>query len=306
MNNSLKKIGVLGPSILLGMFVLPAYAQLENYQSTLALTYEDLKYGNRTDGLNAMATTSVGTYYFSPVKIDYGQPFDEQAFLQKVNSFHIDYASMNANQDRIQNYQGQMMRVGTRLHSGGLVSELLFSNYVVSANSTNYTPVRNISTNNEIQKISVGYFVGPNASVSLVREGVLKTTTTNYSYTGSYYEALKTTSVEFHGVIPLSKSSSLVLDGSVGKSDYSSDANRTNQQQGFGFKFYPLNTIYFGFSFKKDAGEDKSSEGTTTSLTSGFMVSSRLNFQIGATRRIRDGDSINNYQINTVAAEYRL
>jgi TRAP-type C4-dicarboxylate transport system substrate-binding protein len=68
----------------------------------------------------------------------------------------------------------------------------------------------------EAQRVSLGYFVGPSATVSLVRASSKTTTNTNFSYTGSYYEALTSTSVGFHGAVQLSRSSSLVLDGAIG------------------------------------------------------------------------------------------
>ena len=67
-----------------------------------------------------------------------------------------------------------------------------------------------------------------------------------------------------------------------------------------------LNTIYFGLAIKKDAGEDKTSERRVTRVSSGFMLNPRLNIQLGITKSVGDGYNYNNYQINTVGAEYRM
>jgi hypothetical protein len=117
---------------------------------------------------------------------------------------------------------------------------------------------------------------------------------------------LTSTSLAFHGVVPLSNSSSLVLDGAISKSDYSSSLNQTNFQQELGFKYYPLNTLYVGLNYKRDMGEDKTSERRITSVSSGMMVHPRWNIHMGLVKSVGDGYNYNNYQINTVGAEYRM
>ena len=73
-----------------------------------------------------------------------------------------------------------------------------------------------------------------------------------------------------------------------------------------GFKYYPLNTLYVGLNYKRDMGEDKTSERRITSVSSGMMVHPRWNIHMGLVKSVGDGYNYNNYQINTVGAEYRM
>ena len=287
-----------------GALALGAHAQ--SYQSTWGGASVNQIYTDRTDNLYGNGLMLSGTHYFSPVKMDYSQPFDEQAWLQKINHIYGSYTPYNINQRDVVNARQESGKIGTKIYSGSVVSEIEFETQVSSGTFYQTTPMQLIGKSVEAQRVSLGYFIGPSATVSLVRANSKTTTNTNFSYTGSYYEALTSTSVGFHGAVQLSHSSSLVLDGAIGTSNYSATANQTNFQQEMGLKYYPINTIYVGLAVKKDAGEDKTSERRVTRVSSGFMLNPRLNIQLGITKSVGDGYNYNNHQINSVGAEYRL
>jgi len=296
----MKKISCLALSDL----VLGAHAQ--TYQSAWGVASVNQIYTERTDNLVGNGLMWSGTHYFSPVKMDHSQPFDEQAWLQKVNQIYAHYTPYDIRQNDVTNARQEGGKIGTKIYSGSVVSEIEFESQVASGTFYAYTPVRLVGQSVEAQRVSLGYFVGPRATVSVVRASSQKTTNTNFSYTGSYYEALTSTSLGFHGAVQLSHSSSLVLDGSIGTSNYSTTFNQTNFQQELGLKYYPINTIYIGLAIKKDAGEDKTSEKRVTRVSSGFMLNPRLNIQLGITKSVGDGYNYNNQQINSVGAEYRM
>ena len=281
-------------------------AQAQTYQSAWGVASVNEIYTERTDNLYGNGLMLSGTHYFSPVKMDYSQPFDEQAWLQKVNQIYASYTPYTINQTDVAHARQERGKIGTKIYSGAVVSEIEFETQVSSGTFNKYTPVRLMGKSIEAQRVSLGYFVGPSATVSLVRASSKATTNTNFSYTGSYYEALTSTSVGFHGAVQLSHSSTLVLDGSIGTSNYSTTSNQTNFQQELGLKYYPINTIYFGLAIKKDAGEDKTSEKRVTRVSSGFLLNPRLNVQLGITKSVGDGYNNYNHQINSVGAEYRL
>ena len=287
-----------------GVLALCAHAQ--SYQSAWGVASVNEIYTERSDNLYGNGLMLSGTHFFAPVKMDHSQPFDEQAWLQKVNQIYASYTPYNINQNDVVNARQERSKIGTKIHSGAVVSEIEFESQVSSGTFHQFTPVRLVGKSVEAQRVSLGYFVGPSATVSLVRASSKTTTNTNFSYTGSYYEALTSTSVGFHGAVQLSRSSSLVLDGAIGTSNYSTTNNQTNFQQELGLKYYPINTIYFGLAIKKDAGEDKTSERRVTRVSSGFMLNPQLNIQLGITKSVGDGYNYNNHQINTVGAEYRL
>jgi hypothetical protein len=287
-----------------GVLALCAHAQ--SYQSAWGVASVNEIYTERPDNLYGNGLMLSGTHFFAPVKMDHSQPFDEQAWLQKVNQIYASYTPYNINQNDVVNARQERGKIGTKIHSGAVVSEIEFETQVSSGTFHQFTPVRLVGKSVEAQRVSLGYFVGPSATVSLVRASSKTTTNTNFSYTGSYYEALTSTSVGFHGAVQLSRSSSLVLDGAIGTSNYSTTTNQTNFQQELGLKYYPINTIYFGLAIKKDAGEDKTSERRVTRVSSGFMLNPQLNIQLGITKSVGDGYNYNNHQINTVGAEYRL
>jgi hypothetical protein len=290
--------------VALSALALGAHAQ--TYQSAWSSASVNEIYTERTDNLYGNGLMLSGTHYFSPVKMDYSQPFDEQAWLQKVNQIYASYTPYIINQNDVAHARQERGKIGTKIYSGTVVSEIEFETQVSSSTFNQFTPLRLVGKSVEAQRVSLGYFVGPRATVSVVRASSKSTTNTNFSYTGSYYEALTSTSVGFHGAVQLSHSSSLVLDGSLGTSNYSTTTNQTNFQQELGLKYYPVNTIYFGLAIKKDAGEDKTSERRITRVSSGFMLNPRLNIQLGITKSVGDGYNYNNHQINTVGAEYRL
>ena len=281
-------------------------AQAQTYQSAWSGTSVNHIYTERSDNLYGNGLMLSGTHFFSPVKMDYSQPFDEQAWLQKVSQIYASYTPYAINQIDVVNARQERGKIGTKIYSGSVVSEIEFETQVSSGTFNKYTPVRLMGQSVEAQRVSLGYFVGPSATVSLVRASSKATTNTNFSYTGSYYEALTSTSVGFHGAVQLSNSSSLVVDGSIGTSNYSTTTNQTNFQQELGLKYYPINTIYFGLALKKDSGEDKTSERRVTRVSSGFMLNPRLNIQLDITKSVGDGYNYNNQQINSVGAEYRL
>ena len=281
-------------------------AQAQTYQSAWIGTSVNQIYTERSDNLSGNGLMLSGTHYFSPVKMDYSQPFDEQAWLQKVSQIYASYTPYAINQIDVVNARQERGKIGTKIYSGSVVSEIEFETQVSSGTFNKYTPVRLMGQSIEAQRVSLGYFVGPSATVSLVRANSKTTTNTNFSYTGSYYEALTSTSVGFHGAVQLSNSSTLVLDGSIGTSNYSTTTNQTNFQQELGLKYYPINTIYIGLAIKKDAGEDKTSEKRITRVSSGFMLNPRLNIQLDITKSVGDGYNYNNQQINSVGAEYRM
>jgi hypothetical protein len=287
-----------------GVLALCAHAQ--SYQSAWGVASVNEIYTERSDNLYGNGLMLSGTHFFAPVKMDHSQPFDEQAWLQKVNQIYASYTPYNINQNDVVNARQERSKIGTKIHSGAVVSEIEFESQVSSGTFHQFTPVRLVGKSVEAQRVSLGYFVGPSATVSLVRASSKTTTNTNFSYTGNYYEALTSTSVGFHGAVQLSRSSSLVLDGAIGTSNYSTTNNQTNFQQELGLKYYPINTIYFGLAIKKDAGEDKTSERRVTRVSSGFMLNPQLNIQLGITKSVGDGYNYNNHQINTVGAEYRL
>ena len=291
-------------SVALGALALGAQAQ--TYQSAWSSASVNEIYTERTDNLYGNGLMLSATHYFAPVKMDYSQPFDEQPWLQKVNQIYASYTPYNINQRDVVNARQERGKVGTKIYSGSVVSEIEFETQVSSGTFYQTTPMQLIGKSVEAQRVSLGYFIGPSATVSLVRASSKTTTNTNFSYTGSYYEALTSTSVGFHGAVQLSHSSSLVLDGAIGTSNYSATANQTNFQQELGLKYYPINTIYVGLAVKKDAGEDKTSERRVTRVSSGFMLNPRLNIQLGITKSVGDGYNYNNHQINSVGAEYRL
>ena len=296
----MKKISCMALSAL----ALGAHAQ--TYQSAWGVASVNQIYTERTDNLVGNGLMWSGTHYFSPVKMDHSQPFDEQAWLQKVNQIYAHYTPYDIRQNDVTNARQEGGKIGTRIYSGSVVSEIEFESQVASGTFYAYTPVRLVGQSVEAQRVSLGYFVGPRATVSVVRASSQKTTNTNFSYTGSYYEALTSTSLGFHGAVQLSHSSSLVLDGSIGTSNYSTTFNQTNFQQELGLKYYPINTIYIGLAIQKDAGEDKTSEKRVTRVSSGFMLNPRLNIQLGITKSVGDGYNYNNQQINSVGAEYRM
>ena len=287
-----------------GALALGAHAQ--SYQSTWGGASVNQIYTDRTDNLYGNGLMLSGTHYFSPVKMDYSQPFDEQAWLQKINHIYGSYTPYNINQRDVVNARQESGKIGTKIYSGSVVSEIEFETQVSSGTFYQTTPMQLIGKSVEAQRVSLGYFIGPSATVSLVRASSKTTTNTNFSYTGSYYEALTSTSVGFHGAVQLSNSSSLVVDGSIGTSNYSTTTNQTNFQQELGLKYYPINTIYFGLALKKDSGEDKTSEKRVTRVSSGFLLNPRLNIQLGITKSVGDGYNTYNHQINSVGAEYRL
>ena len=290
--------------IALSALALGAHAQ--TYQSAWGVASVNEIYTERTDNLYGNGLMLIGTHYFSPVKMDYSQPFDEQAWLQKINHIYGSYTPYNINQRDVVNARQERGKLGTKIYSGSVVSEIEFETQVSSGTFHQFTPVRLMGKSVEAQRVGLGYFVGPRATVSVVRASAKTTTNTNFSYTGSYYEALTSTSVGFHGAVQLSNSSSLVVDGSIGTSNYSTTTNQTNFQQALGLKYYPINTIYIGLALKKDSGEDKTSERRVTRVSSGFMLNPRLNIQLDITKSVGDGYNYNNQQINSVGAEYRL
>jgi hypothetical protein len=290
--------------IALSALALSAHAQ--TYQSAWSGTSVNQIYSERSDNLSGNGLMLSGTHFFAPVKIDYSQPFDEQAWLQKVNQIYARYSPYTINQTDVVNARQERGKIGVKIYSGSVVSEIEFETQVSSGTFNKYTPVQLMGQSMEGQRVSLGYFVGPSATVSLVRASSKTTTNTNFSYTGSYYEALTSTSVGFHGAVQLSNSSTLVLDGAIGTSNYSTTTNQTNFQQELGLKYYPINTIYFGLAIKKDAGEDKTSEKRVTRVSSGFMLNPRLNIQMDITKSVGDGYNYNNHQINSVGAEYRM
>jgi len=287
-----------------GVWAMCAHAQ--SYQSVWSGTSVNQIYTDRTDNFYGNGLMLSGTHYFSPVKMDFSQPFDEQAWLQKINHIYGSYTPYNINQRDVVNARQESGKIGTKIYSGSVVSEIEFETQVSSGTFYQTTPMQLIGKSVEAQRVSLGYFVGPRATVSVVRASAKTTTNTNFSYTGSYYEALTSTSVGFHGAVQLSHSSSLVLDVAIGTSNYSTTTNQTNFQQELGLKYYPINTIYFGLAIKKDSGEDKTSERRVTRVSSGFMLNPRLNIQLGVTKSVGDGYNYNNQQINSVGAEYRL
>jgi len=290
--------------IALSALALGAHAQ--TYQSAWGVASVNQIYTDRTDNLYGNGLMLSGTHYFSPVKMDFSQPFDEQAWLQKINHIYGSYTPYNINQRDVVNARQENGKIGTKIYSGSVVSEIEFETQVSSGTFYQTTPMQLIGKSVEAQRVSLGYFVGPRATVSVVRASAKTTTNTNFSYTGNYYEALTSTSVGFHGAVQLSHSSSLVLDGSLGTSNYSTTTNQTNFQQELGLKYYPINTIYIGLALKKDSGEDKTSERRVTRVSSGFMLNPRLNVQLGITKSVGDGYNNYNHQINSVGAEYRL
>ena len=290
----------------MALIALALGAHAQTYQSAWGVASVNEIYSERTDNLYGNGLMLSGTHYFSPVKMDFSQPFDEQAWLQKVNQIYASYTPYKINQNDVVNARQERGKIGTKIYSGAVVSEIEFETQVSSGTFNQFTPVRLLGKSVEAQRVSLGYFVGPSATVSLVRASSKTTTNTNYSYTGSYFEALTSTSVGFHGAVQLSHSSSLVLDGAIGTSNYSTTTNQTNFQQELGLKYYPINTIYFGLAIKKDSGEDKTSERRVTRVSSGFMLNPRLNIQLGVTKSVGDGYNYNNQQINSVGAEYRL
>ena len=290
----------------MALIALALGAHAQTYQSAWGVASVNEIYTERTDNLYGNGLMLSRTHYFSPVKMDFSQPFDEQAWLQKVNQIYTSYTPYKINQNDVVNARQERGKIGTKIYSGAVVSEIEFETQVSSGTFDQFTPVRLLGKSVEAQRVSLGYFVGPSATVNLVRASSKTTTNTNYSYTGSYFEALTSTSVGFHGAVQLSHSSSLVLDGAIGTSNYSTTTNQTNFQQELGLKYYPINTIYFGLAIKKDAGEDKTSERRITRVSSGFMLNPRLNIQLGVTKSVGDGYNYNNQQINSVGAEYRL
>ena len=286
--------------------VLGMCAHAQSYQSAWSGTSVNQIYTDRTDNLYGNGLMLSGTHYFSPVKMDFSQPFDEQAWLQKINHIYGSYTPYIINQRDVVNARQENGKIGAKIYSGSVVSEIEFETQVSSGTFYQTTPMQLIGKSVEAQRVSLGYFVGPRATVSVVRASAKTTTNTNFSYSGSYYEALTSTSVGFHGAAQLSNSSSLVVDGSIGTSNYSTTTNQTNFQQELGLKYYPINTIYFGLALKKDSGEDKTSEKRVTRVSSGFLLNPRLNVQLGITKSVGDGYSNYNHQINSLGAEYRL
>ena len=169
--------------IALSALALGAHAQ--TYQSAWGVASVNEIYTERTDNLYGNGLMWSGTHYFSPVKIDYSQPFDEQAWLQKVNQIYASYTPYNINQKDVVNARQERGKIGTKIYSGAVVSEIEFETQVSSGTFHPFTPVRLVGKSVEAQRVSLGYFVGPRATVSLVRASSQTTTNTNFSYTGS-------------------------------------------------------------------------------------------------------------------------
>lgn len=293
-------------TICIAFSALAMSAHAQTYQSTWGVASVNQIFTERSDNLYGTGLMLSGAYFSKPVKMDASQPFDEQAWIQKVDHFYASYTPYDIHQNDVVNARQERGRIGSKIYSGPVVSEIEFESQVSSGTFNQYTPVRLMGQSTEAQRVSLGYFVGPSATVSVIRAATKTTTNTNFSYTGSYYEALTSTAVAFHAATPLSASSSLVMDAALSKSDYSTTVNQTNFQQELGIKFYPINTIYFGLAIKKDSGEDKTAEKRVTRVSSGFLLNPRLNIQLGVTKSIGDGYNVNNQQINTVGAEYRM
>jgi hypothetical protein len=290
----------------LAPLALAAQAQMASYDTAWGAAAVNRIHTERSDNLAVNGLVVSATHHFTPVKMGLGQAFGEQAWLQKASHIYVSHNPASINQNDVVNARQDQGKFGTKIYSGPVVSEVEFESQVSSSTFYTFAPMRLVGQNTEAQRVSLGYFVGPSATVSLVRASSKTTTNTNFSYTGSYYEALTSTSVAFHGVVPLSSSSTLVLDGAISKSDYSTTFNQTNFQQELGFKYYPLNTLYVGLNYKRDMGEDKTSERRITSVSSGMMVHPRWNIHMGLVKSVGDGYNYNNYQINTVGAEYRM
>ena len=164
----------------MALIALALGAHAQTYQSAWGVASVNEINTERTDNLYGNGLMLSGTHYFSPVKMDFSQPFDEQAWLQKVNQIYASYTPYKINQNDVVNARQERGKIGTKIYSGAVVSEIEFETQVSSGTFNQFTPVRLLGKSVEAQRVSLGYFVGPSATVSLVRASSKTTTNTNF------------------------------------------------------------------------------------------------------------------------------
>ena len=170
----------------LASLALAAQAQMASYETAWGAAAVNRIHTERSDNLSVNGLVMSATHHFTPVKMGLGQPFGEQAWLQKASHIYVSHTPASIQQKDVVNARQDQGKFGTKIYSGPVVSEIEFESQVSSGTFYTFAPMRLVGQNTEAQRVSLGYFVGPSATVSLVRASSKTTTNTNFSYTGSY------------------------------------------------------------------------------------------------------------------------
>lgn len=261
-------------------FTMPVHADVETFQVNFGVTRANSKNDNQ---LNTTATTGNFHYFLSPVAINKNQPVGEAAFIQRVSNFGANATSIS--------YEDKTYE---RAHYGGYgFGGIIYSGdwYLSGATSSNNSTFRaktdtskSLVTDASSNALSVGFYFMPLSTVTYSRSEA----TQNYTFSQGFrtIPEAKTTNDSFaiRTLLLLQDSKALTLNGSWTKSNREQTFIESNKIIEAGGQYYPNPKIYFGVGYRKNSGDNASSEGNQISYGVGFTTNHRLLFSIQATK----------------------
>jgi len=259
------------------MLSASGYAE-ETYNFELGVGYGSQK---KDDGTKITSLIPGIAYYFTPIKSNDSEPFDELAFLQRSSDLTLVYTNMTYETTNFNKATLNPFLVSGTFYIKDFAFELSnnsFSNtnLVSKTDSTKYIGIKNNDTS-----IKLGYFIFPKSLLSYeYSDG--KATYTPSSSLGTTINPQKTTknSIISHSVVGLENSSSVAFDLNYSQIKQVQDKTEKNNEYVFAIKFYPQSTFFIEGGYKINTGDSLSDKGKTFSIGAGYAFNHNLHFQI--------------------------
>lgn len=264
----------------IGALSLPAQADGETFQINVGTAIANNKKDNQLD---TTATTGNFQYFLSPVAIDKNQPFGEAAFIQRVSNFGANATSISYEDKTYERAHYGSYGFGGIVYLGDL--------YLSGSTSTTNPTLRMKTDTSKSQVIdastnslSIGFYFLPLSNLTYSRSETSQNYTASKGLGAIPEVKIASDSFAIRTLLLLQDSKALTLNGSWTKSNREQTLNESNKIVEVGGQYYPNPKIFFGVGYRKNSGDNASSEGNQISYGVGFTTNNRLLFAIQANK----------------------
>ena len=229
---------------------------------------------NLNDSDNSLGPMAGVQYFFSPVKNDPQQAFDQHEFIQRSSNLYIGTVP-----SRVETSSTKTL-VNTSIVSGsyyvddwmmGLGYGKGSGKLTLNASSSYYWDVE---TNTTFYRL--GYYLAPSSLLTLGIDDSTVTETARYTGGNDISQKITTTSVNSRSLWNWNGQHTLALELTGKHIKLVETSTKINRESTLSLKYYPRPDMYVQWSITSNQGDEASSVGNTSVVSASYAISPRV------------------------------
>ena len=229
---------------------------------------------NLNDTDNTLGPMVGVQYFFSPVKNDPQQAFDQHEFIQRSSNLYIGTVPSRVETSSIKTL------VNTSIVSGSYYVDDWMLGLGYSKGSGKVTPATGSTTYYDLEAKTLfyrlGYYIAPSSMFTLGVDDSKITDTSAVSYLSDKEQKLTTTSVNSRSLWNWNGQHTLALELTGKHIKLVDTSTQINRESTLSLKYYPRPDMYAQWSITGNQGEYTSSVGNTSVVSASYAISPRV------------------------------